>query len=96
MKECDGKTVFDVYAMKYNADEGIPYYQVMSLKDQKGTVFLTLENANAQSKSDEWMIYLFVGGVFLLWTMYVAGSIYVGRNPEKFSKKTIRLFFKEG
>jgi len=96
LKECDGKTVFDVYAMKYNADEGIPYFQVMSLKDQTGTVFLTLENANAQSKSDEWMIYLFVGVVFLIWTMYVACSIYVGRNPRKFSKKTIRLFFKDG
>lgn len=96
LKQCDGKVVFDVYAMKFNVDEGIPYYQVMILKDQKGTSFLTLENANAQRRSANWILYLLASGFFLLWTLFMIGSIYVGRNPGRFSKKTVRLFFKDG
>lgn len=92
--ECNGKTFFDVYSIKYNDEEGNPYYLVMSLEDHKGNVFLSIENSNKQRWNEWWGIQIFLGSFVLLWTIYVTSSICVGRNPEKFSKETVQMFFK--
>ena len=42
------------------------------------------------------MLVVFVAGLCLVWGAFVVCSIIEGRNPRKFSKRFVRLFFKDG
>ena len=38
----------------------------------------------------------FMGGLLLIWLGFCAGTVAVGRHPERYSLRTLRLFFKDG
>lgn len=37
-----------------------------------------------------------MGGLLLIWLGFCAGTVAVGRHPERYSYRTVRLFFKHG
>lgn len=39
---------------------------------------------------------IFLGGLCLIWIVYMVFNIYVGRNPRKFSKRFVLFFFRDG
>ncbi len=92
---CDGKTTVTVYADLAAPDDEEPYYVIktMSVGD---THLLTFEDAARLHVRGSWPIVALFGGLTLIWAVFVFFSIRVGRNPDRYSQKVIRLFFKDG
>ncbi len=91
-----GETVFEIYFQKLEPDNEDPYYDIASLRDQKGNVFLTLSQTNAGIRKNMLQVEILFSGFLLFWIVFTGGSIAVGRHPEKYSKRFIRLFFQDG
>ena len=60
------------------------------------TALLTFEDSQRLHQYEYWLLIPFMGLFTLLWAVFVVFSIRVGRHPERYSKRVIRLFFKEG
>ena len=75
-------------------DEGqITGYCTEYIEDQWGTVWITPQDARNERIFTAAMA---LGFFELFWLAYCGASIYVGRNPHKFSKRVLRQFFREG
>ena len=59
-------------------------------------LFIAILNLDPSHSDNERLGFFFFIGAWLVWTTYVVMSIHVGRNIEKYSKKVVSLFFKEG
>jgi len=92
---CDGKTVYTVYTKEITTDDGEDVYLVKAIKHEDSYI-LSFEESNASHRQEYWPLLLFPLGFALIWGVYVFFSIKVGRNPQKYSKKVIRLFFRDG
>lgn len=77
-------------------DNGVTEYRVEYLEDENGTVYTTPEDFHVFYQKDFKSIMIVLVAFLLFWLGYVFFSIYVGRNPHKFSKKFVHKFFKEG
>ena len=73
-----------------------PHMGLESITDANGTVYLTTEAVHAYRWADAPAFYAFFGGITIVWLVFVLLSIYIARHPERFSRRTIRLFFKDG
>jgi len=82
------------YVVYDEADE--PYNGLYSIADSEGRVYLSAEAVQDWRWGGAWAIYLLLGVLGLVWLAFTFVSIYVGRNPHKFSRGFIRLFFKDG
>lgn len=91
---CDGKTEFKIYASHYESDNG-PYYEVWNLAANE-EAFVTFSKVNEVSRKEGIKIVVFIDAIILTFFLFVIMSIVVGRNPQKFSKRFVRMFFKEG
>ena len=88
-------TVFRIGYVSYpKADP--PHKGLESITDANGTVYLTAEAVHAYRWGDAPAFYAFFGGITIVWLVFVLLSIYIARHPERFSRRTIRLFFKDG
>lgn len=63
------------------------------IRDAQGSIRFTPEDARNERFVTAALAF---GVVELIWLAFCGISIYVGRNPHKFSKQVIRWFFKEG
>ena len=77
-------------------DDGDVYYRIEYVKDNNGNVLTTPEDYHEFYQHDVKKFMLVFGAIAVLWIGYIIFSIYVGRNPHKFSKKFVHKFFKEG
>ncbi len=92
---CDGETPVTTYSVKVNPDDKEDYYAVMAI-EYSGTYLLTFEESNRLHTQEYWPLIAFAAGLCLLWVAYIAGAVKVGRNPQRFSKRLVKLFFEEG
>ena len=92
---CDGTTTVTVYADHTKPKNGDPYYLVEAVM-VGDTVLFSFEDNQRLRQNEYWLLIPFIGGFILLWCVYIFFSIRVGRNPERYSKKVIRFFFKDG
>ena len=92
---CDGTTVVTVYADHTKPKNEDPYYLVEAVM-VGDTVLFSFEDNQRLRQNEYWPLILFIGGFILLWSVFIFFSIRVGRNPERYSKKVIRFFFKDG
>ena len=92
---CDGTTTVTVYADRTKPKNGDPddLVEAVMVGD---TVLFSFEDNQRLRQNEYWLLIPFIGGLILLWWVYIFFSIRVGRNPERYSKKVIRLFFKDG
>lgn len=88
-----GETFHAAYRTVTNDDGEITDYSVEYIEDLRGRIWITPEAAYRNRMTDTVLLF---GVMELIWLLICGMSIYVGRNPRKFSKKVIRLFFKEG
>ena len=91
---CRAGEVFTMgYRVVINDDKEVVGLSAEYIEGSDGRVWLTPQEAYNNRFRE--MAILF--GIFeIVWVGIVAASVYVGRNPHKFSKKVIRLFFKDG
>ena len=92
---CDGETVVTAYSTEVTPDDADDYYSVKAIV-HNGRYLLSFEETNRFHSQEYWPLIILALGILLFWGVYIAGSIIVGRNPRKFSKKFVRLFFKDG
>lgn len=90
---CDGEQTVTVYCEEITPDDEEAYYSVKAIL-QDGVYLLTFEQTNQWHRDEYGLLVVFAAGLCLLWGLFVAASIVVGRNPKKFSKRVIRAFFK--
>lgn len=89
---CNSGKSFEV-GYRFDEENDVRYYDVHSIAGQDEQVYLTPEIVHSYRCEDIWKLYLIFGVLGLLYFAFVAMSIYVGRNPERFSRKFVRLFF---
>ncbi len=77
-------------------DDGITEHRIEYVKDKNGNILTTPEDYHEFYQKDVKKFTLMFAGIILAWVAYVILSIYVGRNPHKFSAKFVHKFFKEG
>lgn len=92
---CDGKTVVTTYSNKITPDDEEDYYFIKAILNED-IYLLSFEQTNNWHQEEYWPLIFLPLGFAILWGAYIAGSIIVGRNPKKFSKKVIKFFFKDG
>ena len=91
---CDGTTVVTAYSTKVTPDEAEDYYSVKAIV-LNDSYLLTFEETNRFHSQEYWPLVIISSGMFLFWAVFIAISIVVARNPRKFSKRFVRLFFKD-
>ena len=92
---CDGQTPVTVYVDLIKPDDGEPFYDVRALAVD-GQYLFSFEDARRIHRKEGLPLVLIAAGFAVLWAVFVFFSIRVGRNPERYSKRVIRLFFKDG
>ena len=92
---CDGKTVVTTYSKEVTPDDADDYYAIKAIR-YESAYLLSFDETNHLHQEEYWPLLFFPIVFAIVWGAYVAGSIIVGRNPKKYSKKVIKLFFKDG
>ena len=92
---CDGETVVTTYSTKVTPDDAEVYYSVKAIA-YNGAYLLSFEETNKLHGQESTMLVVVAAGLCLVWGALVVSTIIVGRNPQKYSKKFVRLFFKDG
>ena len=91
----DGKTVVTTYSKEITPDDEENYYSIKAILHED-TYLLSFDETNRWHQDEYWMLIFFPVIFAIPWGAFVTMSIIVGRNPKKFSKKVIKLFFKDG
>ena len=95
LRLCDSRTVLHVGYVDYpKADK--PHFGLESIQDMNGTVYLTMEAVHEYRWGDAPAFYVIFGGITIIWFIIVILSVYIGRHPEQFCRRTIKLFFRDG
>ena len=91
----DSKEPFEIGYTTF-VDDGVTSYTVKYVRDHNGKV-LTTPQDYYEAYQETFVVIMLAGtGLNVAWIVYVILSIYVGRNPKKFSAKFVHKFFKEG
>ena len=91
---CDGKTVYTTYSKKIEPDHEENYYGIEAIMGD-GDYVLTFEETARLNTQEYWPLIIFVGLVITLPAcLFIIFGIKVGRNPTKYSPKTVKFFFK--
>ena len=92
---CDGKTILTTYSKEITPDSGDNYYSVKAIL-YEDTYLISFDQTNRWYQERNRPVLIFPIFFAIVWGVYIAGSIIVGRNPKKYGKKVVKLFFKNG
>lgn len=92
---CDGKTVVTAYSKEMTPKHEEDYYSIKAMI-REDTYLLSFDETNRWHREEYWPLIFFPVIYAALWGAFIAVSIIVGRNPQKFSKKVVNLFFRKG
>ena len=92
---CDGKTVVTTYSTEVTPKYEESYFSLKAVK-YKDDYILSFDETNRLHRQEHTLLVIIVVVMCLAWGTIVAFSIIIGRNPKRFSKRVIRLFFKDG
>lgn len=93
---CGTGAAFTVLVRYVQPNRGDAYWRVYALHGADGTAYLPLEEAAAHERQTWGMVIVIWIVMSLVWAGYVLRSIQVGRHPERYSRRTIRRYFKDG
>ena len=94
---CGTGATFAAHVRLARPDDGPDYYRVFALTSADGSeTYMSFGHSNAAERKT----WLTAGGIFAaltaVWVFYIVRSIQVGRHPDRYSRKTIRWYFKDG
>ena len=92
---CSRGDAITVFSQVMNSDKEGSFYSVKALYSGNNCL-LSFEEANHMHIYVTWPVMLVPAVLAIMWALFIAGSIKVGRNPSRYSKRVIRLFFKDG
>ena len=91
---CNGKTTTTVYVEAISPDDEEPYFFVYAI-EHHSNYLLSFEQTNAWHRKEYAPLIPITVVLLLLFASAIVGSIIVGRNPRKYKKWIVRLFFKD-
>lgn len=91
---CNGKTVVTTYSDHVTPRYKPDYYLIEALR-YENDYLLSFDEMNKADRQGYGPFMLVPVLMIIMWGAFVAGSIIVGRNPNKYGKKVVKLFFKE-
>lgn len=92
---CSRGDAITVFSKVMNSDKEGSFYSVKALYSANNCL-LSFEEANHMHIYVTWPAMLVPAVLAIMWALFIAGSIKVGRNPSRYSKRVVRLFFKDG
>ena len=92
---CDGKTVVTTYSTEVTPKYEKSYYSLKAVK-YNDDYFLSFDETNRLHRQEYTLLVIIAVIMCLAWGALVVFSIIIGRNPKRFSKRIIRMFFKDG
>ena len=92
---CDGETVVTTYSTEVTPKYEESYFSLKAIK-YNDKYFLSFDETNRLHKQEYTLLVITAIIAFFFCCAVVAFSIIIGRNPQRFSKRVIRLFFKDG
>lgn len=91
---CNGKTTTTVYVEAISPDDEEPYFFVYAI-EHHSNYLLSFDQTNAWHRKEYAPLILIAVVILLLFASMIVGSVIVGRNPRKYKKWVVRLFFKD-
>ncbi len=91
---CNGKTTTTVYVEKISPDDEEPYFFVYAIA-RHNNYLLSFDQTNAWHRKEYAPLIPISVALLLLFASAIVGSVIVGRNPKKYKKWVVRLFFKD-
>lgn len=93
-KICNGKTTMTVYVEEISPDDEEPYFFVYAI-EHHSNYLLSFDQTNAWNRKEYAPLIPITVVLLLLFASAIVGSVIVGRNPKKYKKWVVRLFFKD-
>lgn len=90
---CNGIAVLTTYSEKMTPEGKEPYYLLKAV-ELGGVELLGFEETDRFYRKEFWPTILAAAVFCLIVAALITGSIIVGRNPQKYSQRTIRFFFR--
>ena len=90
---CDGKILITTYSQEFSPDNEDAYYLIRAII-YDNTYLLSFDETNRWHQEEYRSLLLWPIGFAMVFGIYIVGSIIVGRNPKKFSRRVVKLFFK--
>lgn len=91
---CDQRATVTVYVDQVTPEEGDDYFLLKAVL-QDGKYVLTFEETTRFHRAENRQLLWIMLAAAAIFAAYAAGTVVVGRNPKKFSKRIVRLFFKD-
>ncbi len=91
---CDGEKIVTTYSKEITPKNEDAYYSIQAI-EYNGNYLLSFEETNRLHRQEYWLLIVIAIVLCFICGAYFVASIMVGRNPQKFSKKLIKLFFKD-
>lgn len=92
---CNGESEVTTYSKEVTPDDEEDYYSVKAIINNDNYL-LSFEETNRLNRREGLSVIGLFLFMLLVWVAYIVVSIVVGRNPQKFSKKVVKMFFKDG
>ncbi|MBE6763757.1 MAG: hypothetical protein E7553_05310 [Ruminococcaceae bacterium] len=93
---CDGQTPLVVYVRDVTPDDDEPYYGIEQIQVGDTVVLSFEENQEYYWQMSGRMVLIAVISIALLGWLVIAFAIKIGRNPSKYPRWVVRLFYKDG
>lgn len=93
-KICNGKTTMTVYVEEISPDDEEPYFFVYAIAHHSNYL-LGFDQTNTWRRKEYAPLIPISVAFLLLFASMIVGSVIVGRNPKKYKKWVVRLFFKD-
>lgn len=91
---CDGKTEVVVYAKRINPRGETPYFSVKAVY-RDGDALLDFSDTDRLERAANLPTVLVLGGMTVIWGVVLTFAILLGRSPDRFDPRLVRLFFRE-
>lgn len=92
---CNGELKVTTYSKEVTPDDEEDFYSIKAIKYNE-SYLLSFEEENKLYRQEGLPIIGLFLFILLIWVAFIVASIVVGRNPQKFSKKVVKMFFKDG
>ncbi len=91
---CNGEKNVTVYSEYIHSKYEESFNSIMAI-EYNGNYVLSFDDTKELHIQEYWVLNIIMGLILLSWIWFVVMSIMVGRNPKKFKKRFVNLFFKD-
>lgn len=92
---CNGQSKVTTYSKEVTPNDEEDFYSIKAIK-YNDSYLLSFEEENKLYRQEGLPVVALFLFMLFVWVAFIVASVIVGRNPKKFSKKVVKMFFKDG